>query len=482
MSKRKRTHEAMDETPIVDKMYYVDRGCEGQTEKLTATIVHMEFRSDDPENEDDKEWMYYVHYQVLDRRNDEWVKLDRIHVNEVVEPAAANTITVPEEAGKEGGAPVQQQGALTRSQRRTLEEFSHLKTDINIVMDATSARLEKEHEERTKVKNIPRITIGAHTITSWYYSPFPQSCRNHELFMCEYCLLYTPIRQKYREHHLTCKKREPPGNEIYRKNDLSVYEVDGSSQKLYCQCLCLLSKLFMDHKTLYFDVDDFMFYVLCETDSKGAHIVGYFSREVESANNLACIMVFPPYQKKGYGKLLIQLSYELSRREGYVGTPEKPLSDLGKVSYRSYWWWVLMKLFHIHQGHTVTATYLSQESGIAVADIVSTLSTMRMCRQYREPEFIPGEWYVRIHRKIVDHCVLHDYGRPPLLFLDKSAVRWAPAITRWQFERQRKRYGERRPSKSQSATPLATPPIDAPSPHYSRRALPLLSDDYDDDM
>jgi len=72
--------------------------------------------------------------------------------------------------------------------------------------------------------------------------------------------------------------RRPPGKEIYRENNVSVFEVDGKRNKMYCQNLCLLSKLFLDHKTLYYDVDPFFFYVITETDDKGAHIVGYFSK------------------------------------------------------------------------------------------------------------------------------------------------------------------------------------------------------------
>ena len=55
-----------------------------------------------------------------------------------------------------------------------------------------------------------------------------------------------------------------------------MYEVDGSDHKIYCQNLCLLSKLFLDHKTLYYDVDPFLFYVLCEVDAAGKHIVGTY--------------------------------------------------------------------------------------------------------------------------------------------------------------------------------------------------------------
>jgi histone acetyltransferase MYST1 len=90
------------------------------------------------------------------------------------------------------------------------------------------------------------------------------------------------------------------------------------------QSLCLLSKLFLDHKTLYYDVDPFLFYVMTEVDKKGAHVVGYFSKEKESPDdhNLACIMVLPPHQRKRYGRFLIAFSYELSKKEGRVGELE----------------------------------------------------------------------------------------------------------------------------------------------------------------
>ena len=54
---------------------------------------------------------------------------------------------------------------------------------------------------------------------------------------------------------------------------MSVFEVDGYIHKLYCQNLCLLAKLFLDHKTLYFDVEPFMFHVLTEVDKYGCHLV-----------------------------------------------------------------------------------------------------------------------------------------------------------------------------------------------------------------
>lgn len=118
---------------------------------------------------------------------------------------------------------------------------------------------------------------------------------------------YMKSARTLERHKRKCDLRHPPGDEVYRDGQLSVFEVDGKDNTIYCQNLCLLSKLFLDHKTLYYDVEPFLFYILTEVDERGAHIVGYFSKEKSSPEdyNLACILTFPPYQRKGYGKFLI---------------------------------------------------------------------------------------------------------------------------------------------------------------------------------
>ena len=146
-------------------------------------------------------------------------------------------------------------------------------------------------------------------IDTWYYSPFPQEYLGYRtLFFCEFTLKFFRTEKGLLRHMERNSERHPPGDEIYRKDNISMFEVDGSKNKMYCQNLCFLAKLFLDHKTLYYDVDPFLFYVMCEVDSIGCHIVGYFSKEKcsEDGYNLACILSLPPHQRKGYGKFLIQ--------------------------------------------------------------------------------------------------------------------------------------------------------------------------------
>lgn len=264
--------------------------------------------------------------------------------------------------------------------------------------DPALAALEREHEEATKLKNIDRIIMGKWEVEAWYFSPYPDEYANEErLHVCEFCLKYMKKKKTYRRHKGECPCRRPPGTEIYREGNLSVFEVDGKEHRVYCQNLCLLAKLFLDHKTLYYDVDPFFFYIIAEVDEFGAHIVGYFSKEKSSAEdyNLACILTFPQYQKCGYGKFIISLSYELSKREKKAGSPEKPLSDLGKISYRSYWAYVLFSLLAKQRSaDNIQIKDLSDMTGIKTEDIISTLQSLNMinCWKGQHVVFVKTEF------------------------------------------------------------------------------------------
>ena len=89
-----------------------------------------------------------------------------------------------------------------------------------------------------------------------------------------------------------------------------------------------------------YEVWTFNYYLLTHTDVNGdEQIVGFFSKEKRSWNehNLACIFVLPPWQKKGLGKILTELSYEISRQQGVIGGPERPISDVGHIGYMRLW-------------------------------------------------------------------------------------------------------------------------------------------------
>jgi histone acetyltransferase HTATIP len=105
----------------------------------------------------------------------------------------------------------------------------------------------------------------------------------------------------------------------------------------------------------------------------GSHIIGYFSKEKESAENynVACILTLPQHQRYGFGKLLIQFSYELSRKEGKLGSPEKPLSDLGLLSYRAYWADTIVDLL-VNAADELSIDDIAQKTSITHADVMNT--------------------------------------------------------------------------------------------------------------
>uniref|UniRef100_A0A4X1U4T4 Histone acetyltransferase n=1 Tax=Sus scrofa TaxID=9823 RepID=A0A4X1U4T4_PIG len=269
------------------------------------------------------------------------------------------------------------------------------------------------------------IEFGKYEIHTWYSSPYPQEySRLPKLYLCEFCLKYMKSRTILQQHMKKCGWFHPPANEIYRKSDISVFEVDGNVSTIYCQNLCLLAKLFLDHKTLYYDVEPFLFYVLTQNDVKGCHLVGYFSKEkhCQQKYNVSCIMILPQYQRKGYGRFLIDFSYLLSKREGQAGSPEKPLSDLGRLSYMAYWKSVILECLYHQNDKQISIKKLSKLTGICPQDITSTLHHLRML-DFRSDQFV----IIRREKLIQDHMAKLQLNLRPV-DVDPECLRWTPVI------------------------------------------------------
>lgn len=178
-----------------------------------------------------------------------------------------------------------------------------------------------------------------------------RECSIENLYVCEYCFKYSQSGTAVVAHQHICPNNVPKpkvGSLAYYdyEKGIVIREVRGYQDPLFCQNLCLFGKLFLDDKSVYYNVDHFNFYIYyAKPDAKENYKpMGFFSKEMiayDNSNNLACICVFPPYQRRGIGQLLIELLYMLEnsptsnsdRRTG----PEVPLSPYGKAAYLKYW-------------------------------------------------------------------------------------------------------------------------------------------------
>lgn len=288
--------------------------------------------------------------------------------------------------------------------------------------------LKKPRKISGPASQIECINFGGFEIDTWYAAPYPEeySC-NRVLYICEFCLKYMNSDYVAYRHKMKCPAKCPPGDEIYRDGSISMFEVDGRKHPVYCQNLCLLAKLFLGSKTLYYDVEPFLFYVMTESDEHGCHLVGYFSKEKRSAsqNNVSCILTLPIHQRKGYGNLLIDFSYLLTRVEEKTGSPEKPLSDMGLVSYRNYWRLVLCYQLSPTRGsrEPLSITDLSEKTGMTADDIVSALEGLRAL--VRDP--ITKTYAMRLDYDFMEEYI-KKWENKKYVRLNPDALTWTPYV------------------------------------------------------
>ena len=86
---------------------------------------------------------------------------------------------------------------------------------------------------------------------------------------------------------------------------------------------------------------------------------------------------------------------------GKVGSPEKPLSDLGQLSFRSYWTAVLLHTLSEHRGN-LSIRDISLMTAIKTEDIISTLQSLNLIKYWK------GQHVISVSQKVVDeHQKLH---------------------------------------------------------------------------
>jgi histone acetyltransferase MYST1 len=359
---------------------------------------------------------------------DDWVSENDIVLlpSEAIEARRSGEVLDSEEASSSSSSV---SSPSPSKQKRKFEGVSTIQDDDHDEHEGLDESSLREHEEVTKVKNIKRVQLGKYIMYTWYFSPFPKEYYPNGiadmLYFDEFSFRFFRHKSEllyFQQNHPL--PRHPPGDEIYRKDDLSMFEIDGQKEKIYCQNLSYFAKLFLDHKTLYYDVDPFMWYVLCERDERGFHPVGYFSKEKlsETGYNLACILIFPAHQRKGYGRFLIAFSYELSKSEGKVGSPEKPLSDLGAVSYRSYWASVIIDyLRSLDESRSSSVLEICEATAINQEDVIATLYFLNILR------YVEGSFVLCATNEILDRLAERYPLKGP--FVDRSCLHWAPYLT-----------------------------------------------------
>jgi MOZ/SAS family/MYST family zinc finger domain len=269
------------------------------------------------------------------------------------------------------------------------------------VMEAPGSTPHRRASLKILSRNIDTVILGNMLFGTWYYSPYPDSVILRSglppgktangslangtgplkagiacprLHVCPLCFAYSPREDEYIEHLLRHQEQQKANQwsepvpksafKVYEWEGYAVWEVDGEREKLYCQNLSLFGKLFLEQKSVFFDTGGFKYYVLTYTPTETqasakprgrkrasstlddslfkTKVLGFFSKENLSwdSNNLACILIFPPFQHRQLGQLLMAVSYKLSGWEwegGVIGGPEKPLSTMGRKSYLRFW-------------------------------------------------------------------------------------------------------------------------------------------------
>lgn len=220
-----------------------------------------------------------------------------------------------------------------------------------------------------------QVIFGKYEFESTQQIPYlPEYSTLPRIYICEFCLKCFKTKLILERHVGKCGTCcRPPGEEIYHDSAVSVFEVHGSREPVYCRHLVLFGRLFLDHPGLYCRVSQTIYYVVTVGDRNGCHLVGFYSREKLGEHNLACFLVLPQHRGKGFGHFMVHLSYWLSSTDETPKYPRPPLTDAARWIYHSVWKKAITECIELEDLTEITVRVVSCLTGIRDEDVQTML-------------------------------------------------------------------------------------------------------------
>lgn len=130
----------------------------------------------------------------------------------------------------------------------------------------------------------------------------------------------------------------------------------------------------------------------------------------------------PVPTNQGYGRFLIAFSYELSKKEEKVGSPEKPMSDLGQAAYKPYWASTIIDfLLNQSDESSLSIMDISKRTSIMAEDIVFTLNLLGILK------ILNGVYFIAAEQTLLKGLAKKFPRKEPRV--DPAKLHWTPFIT-----------------------------------------------------
>lgn len=138
-----------------------------------------------------------------------------------------------------------------------------------------------------------------------------------------------------------------------------------------------------------------------------------------------CSILFLIFSIQKLTRFYLIAGYLLSKEEGQPGTPEKPLSDLGRVSYHAYWKSVILEYLYDHKDKPFTFEDIAHTTGMHMNDIAITFQLLGFVR------YLPSNDTMKLGlcidwNKVNNHMT--KVKSRPRLEIDPECLRWTPLL------------------------------------------------------